>query len=89
MEPLTGASTSIEVRTAIIQCLQRADRHRAAYIRRLESVHGSIEKLDADDFLHIIEESTASRELITRPIHCRPADRAPAAGEGGRASPAL
>ena len=37
------------------RCFAGADRHRAQY-QALESVHGSIEKLDEDDFLHIIEK---------------------------------
>ena len=54
MDLSTGGVNLDEVRTAIINA-RSAHRHRARH-QALESVHGSIERLSEDDFLHIIEK---------------------------------
>ncbi|MCX5939140.1 MAG: phosphomethylpyrimidine synthase ThiC, partial [Cyanobium sp. LacPavin_0920_WC12_MAG_62_9] len=55
MDLSTGGVNLDEVRTAIIKASPVPIGTVPVY-QALESVHGSIEKLDADDFLHIIEK---------------------------------
>ena len=55
MDLSTGGVNLDEVRTAIINASPVPIGTVPVY-QALESVHGSIEKLDADDFLHIIEK---------------------------------
>ncbi len=55
MDLSTGGVNLDEVRTAIINASTVPIGTVPVY-QALESVHGSIEKLDADDFLHIIEK---------------------------------
>ena len=55
MDLSTGGVNLDEVRTAIIKASTVPIGTVPVY-QALESVHGSIEKLDADDFLHIIEK---------------------------------
>jgi len=72
----------LSVRTAISIASSVPIGTRAGISGALESVHGPrSRKLDADDFLHILE-STASRELITRPSIAGLLIEHLAAGEG-------
>ena len=64
MDLSTGGVNLDEVRTAIIDA-SPVDRTVPVY-QALESVHGSIEKLDEDDF------STSSRNTVSRASTTRP-----------------